>query len=374
MSDAFDWAHIPDLACINAADLIELVYDDRSPGEARALLAREAPSPDEAFLKRGPDAWDMARVLRRDWLGEDMQALDQVYNEAQGSDLIEMAKRPVSQRVKLKRIEKAHLRDGLRQILLRALFAAGTPEVDLDRLDLDSTFVIVPTSGRRGDLFRHQDLAVRHLHARWRRDGLAMRGLLVMPTGSGKTRTAVAWLIDDVIASGRQVLWVTHSRELLRQTARAFIEDAPRLKRHGRDDLRIRLDRRHADETIIVLACAAYVVPAVAMAVIPGVLGAALAYAPLMLANAVCAATLMGARARRVPQSLQALAGIAGRTLVMAGLAAGAALGGVMAEIVGTRGAYGVVALALACTAIAAAPALARVRDRRLRGQAIPAR
>ncbi len=241
MSDAFDWAHIPDLACINAADLIELVYDDRSPGEARVLLAREAPSPDEAFLKRGPDAWDMARVLRRDWLGEDMQALDQVYNEAQGSDLIEMAKRPVSQRVKLKRIEKAHLRDGLRQILLRALFAAGTPEVDLDRLDLDSTFVIVPTSGRRGDLFRHQDLAVRHLHARWRRDGLAMRGLLVMPTGSGKTRTAVAWLIDDVIASGRQVLWVTHSRELLRQTARAFIEDAPRLKRHGRDDLRIRL-------------------------------------------------------------------------------------------------------------------------------------
>ncbi len=134
-----------------------------------------------------------------------------------------------------------------------------------------------------------------------------------------------------------------------------------------------RLDRRHADETIVVLACAAYVVPAVAMAVIPGVLGAALAYAPLMLANAVCAATLMGARARRVPQSLQALAGIAGRTLVMTGLAAGAALGGVMADIVGTRGAYGVVALALALTAIAAAPALARVRDRRLRGAAIPA-
>lgn len=57
----------------------------------------------------------------------------------------------------------------------------------------------------------------------------------------------------------------------------------------------------------------------------------------------------------------------------MTGLAAGAALGGVMADIVGTRGAYGVVALALAMTAIAAAPALARVRDRRLRGVAIPA-
>jgi len=134
-----------------------------------------------------------------------------------------------------------------------------------------------------------------------------------------------------------------------------------------------RLDRRHADETIVVLACAAYVVPAVAMAVIPGVLGTALAYAPLMLANAVCAATLMGARARRVPQSMQALAGVAGRTLVMAGLAAGAALGGVAADLLGSRGAYAVVAIVLALTAVAARPALHRARDRRLRSRAIPA-
>jgi MFS family permease len=134
-----------------------------------------------------------------------------------------------------------------------------------------------------------------------------------------------------------------------------------------------RLDRRHADETIVVLACAAYVVPAGAMAVIPGVLGTALAYAPLMLANAVCAATLMGARARRVPQSMQALAGVAGRTLVMAGLAAGAALGGVAADLLGPRGAYAVVAIVLALTAVAARPALLRARDRRLRGRAIPA-
>ncbi len=134
-----------------------------------------------------------------------------------------------------------------------------------------------------------------------------------------------------------------------------------------------RLDRRHADETIVVLACAAYVVPAAAMAVIPGVLGTALAYAPLMLANAVCAATLMGARARRVPQSMQALAGVAGRTLVMAGLAAGAALGGVAADLLGPRGAYAVVAFVLALTAVAARPALLRARDRRLRSRAIPA-
>ncbi len=135
-----------------------------------------------------------------------------------------------------------------------------------------------------------------------------------------------------------------------------------------------RLDRRHADETIIVLACAAYVVPALAMAVIPGVMGSTLAYAPLMLANAICAATLMGARARRVPRSMQALAGVAGRTLVMAGLAAGAAMGGFAADLMGSRGAYGMVAVALGATALAARPALMRVRERRLRGRTAPAR
>lgn len=135
-----------------------------------------------------------------------------------------------------------------------------------------------------------------------------------------------------------------------------------------------RLDRRHADETIIVLACAAYVVPALAMAAVPGVMGTALAYAPLMLANAVCAATLMGARARRVPRSMQALAGVAGRTLVMAGLAAGAALGGLAADWMGARGAYLMVGAALAITAVAARPALMRARDRRLRSRTAPTR
>lgn len=133
-----------------------------------------------------------------------------------------------------------------------------------------------------------------------------------------------------------------------------------------------RLDRRHADETIIVFACAAYMVPALAMAFVPGVMGTALAYAPLMLANAICAATLMGARARRVPTSMQALAGVAGRTLVMAGLAVGAAAGGFAADVLGSRGAYAIVALALGATALAARPALVRVRKRRLRGRALP--
>jgi predicted MFS family arabinose efflux permease len=71
---------------------------------------------------------------------------------------------------------------------------------------------------------------------------------------------------------------------------------------------------------------------------------------------------------------MQALAGVAGRTLVMAGLAVGASLGGFTAEWVGPRGAYAIVALALAITALSARPALSRARDRRLQGRTVIAR
>jgi superfamily II DNA or RNA helicase len=55
--------------------------------------------------------------------------------------------------------------------------------------------------------------------------------------------TAATWLVDEVLRAGHKVLWVTHRRELMEQTARAFIAAAPRLS-HGkptRDELAIRL-------------------------------------------------------------------------------------------------------------------------------------
>ncbi len=48
------------------------------------------------------------------------------------------------------------------------------------------------------------------------------RGLLVMPTGSGKTFTAARWLIEAVINRGGRVLWLAHRHELLAQAAAEF--------------------------------------------------------------------------------------------------------------------------------------------------------
>lgn len=51
-------------------------------------------------------------------------------------------------------------------------------------------------------------------------------GLLVMPTGSGKTRVATRFLVEHMITSGWQVIWIAHQTMLLEQAAEAFYETA----------------------------------------------------------------------------------------------------------------------------------------------------
>lgn len=47
-------------------------------------------------------------------------------------------------------------------------------------------------------------------------------GLLVMPTGSGKSRTASYFLIKDMISQGYQILWIVHRHMLINQAAECF--------------------------------------------------------------------------------------------------------------------------------------------------------
>jgi superfamily II DNA or RNA helicase len=51
-------------------------------------------------------------------------------------------------------------------------------------------------------------------------------GLLVMPTGSGKTITAAYWLLQNVINRHKKLLWIAHRHELLIQALQTFIRNA----------------------------------------------------------------------------------------------------------------------------------------------------
>jgi superfamily II DNA or RNA helicase len=66
------------------------------------------------------------------------------------------------------------------------------------------------------------------------------QGLVVMPTGSGKTYTTVHWLLEKVITQGYRVLWLAHRHELLNQAAREFVNLARLAVPCGRE-LRLRI-------------------------------------------------------------------------------------------------------------------------------------
>ena len=64
-------------------------------------------------------------------------------------------------------------------------------------------------------------------------------GLVVMPTGSGKTYTAVNWLLSEGVAKGYKIVWLVHRQELVEQTYQEFRKQAPILK--GTDIKKIRI-------------------------------------------------------------------------------------------------------------------------------------
>ena len=51
-------------------------------------------------------------------------------------------------------------------------------------------------------------------------------GMLVMPTGSGKSRTATYFLISEMISRGYQILWIAHRHMLIDQAAECFYKFA----------------------------------------------------------------------------------------------------------------------------------------------------
>ena len=58
----------------------------------------------------------------------------------------------------------------------------------------------------------------------------ALSGMLVMPTGSGKTRTSAAFLLQTMIPAGYQIIWLTHRHMLINQAAKTIYDNSPVIK------------------------------------------------------------------------------------------------------------------------------------------------
>ena len=77
----------------------------------------------------------------------------------------------------------------------------------------------VNTGRNPRELYAHQNEAIRALDLR---NNSPFEGLLVLPTGGGKTLTAVHWLLRNFIDKRKKVLWIAHRHELLDQAFEAL--------------------------------------------------------------------------------------------------------------------------------------------------------
>lgn len=84
---------------------------------------------------------------------------------------------------------------------------------------------ITPADGKNPRmLYEHQTDAIRNLDEINKKGNF--KSLLVLPTGGGKTLTAVYWLLKNAVDNGKKILWIAHRHLLLEQAADTFALNA----------------------------------------------------------------------------------------------------------------------------------------------------
>lgn len=78
-------------------------------------------------------------------------------------------------------------------------------------------------------LYPYQEKAVSAMNQYFIEEDM-QSAILSMPTGSGKTRTSVYYLLHDMISKGYQVIWLCHRSMLIEQAAEQFYKFAPLIK------------------------------------------------------------------------------------------------------------------------------------------------
>ena len=88
--------------------------------------------------------------------------------------------------------------------------------------------------------FEHQKDAFEHLSKLFTfKDDSPQSGILVLPTGAGKTFTAVNWICRNVLPKNVKVLWFAHTDHLLEQAYETFRSNI--LETHSRETINIRV-------------------------------------------------------------------------------------------------------------------------------------
>lgn len=123
----------------------------------------------------------------------------------------------------LREISKMEMGEILATKYIKALKKIGCNDMNYEISDFVKpvTINLVKQEIVNVPLHDYQEEAVKNLNE-FVNKGTHKSGLLVMPTGSGKTRTAVYFLLKDMISKGYQVVWLAHRHMLIDQAAEQF--------------------------------------------------------------------------------------------------------------------------------------------------------
>lgn len=131
-------------------------------------------------------------------------------------------------------LRNKRMTETLCSIYLAVLISAGRNVADDSESIFKSPRTIDLTSAESDSisLFPYQGEAVEAM-TKYFIDEDEQSGILSMPTGSGKTRTSVCFLLSEMISKGYQVVWLCHRSMLLEQAAEQFYRFSPIIKEHS---------------------------------------------------------------------------------------------------------------------------------------------
>jgi superfamily II DNA or RNA helicase len=216
----FSWEPFDDQTVLELARNIG--FNGEASG-ARAHLLRQVARPNDDFVRRTKDA------LASAWLPRHGGIAKAIVRELFDMDIGRRGPMPEDADGCADYVKRCRNTSRLRDLLFRALISYGDRgDEGFDEDFVPSFGVVVPkkqTLDQRQP-YGHQEEAWAKLDAHLREagDDGDFKGVLVMPTGSGKTYTAARWLTKRWLDAGKRVLWLAHREELLAQAARAFVQ------------------------------------------------------------------------------------------------------------------------------------------------------
>lgn len=194
----FSWDVFDDLTVLTLAKT--LGFQGNLP-EAREYLGSHAQRPHDEFIRRTKD------TLAEVWLKQNPAIAEAIVRELLALGVGPMGALPQDPNGCASYVNRCRNTSGLRKILRQRLVSFGERDrVSAEATELPSLIVVSPAKqspvSRRPYPFQIDAWAKLDEHFRTTVSPWSARGLVVMPTGSGKTFTAVHWLTRRWLNSG----------------------------------------------------------------------------------------------------------------------------------------------------------------------------